>query len=125
MVVLLPRLGLIGAGYALLAGAVTATVVSYCMVLWDLKLAAFILARTLWRPVVGAVAMTATVHYAHPYKFNESTFGGQLTNFLMLGGMAALSYFITVGLCWLSVRKPDGAEALIVRFGLGNIGKSA
>ena len=125
MVALLPRLGLIGAGYALLAGASLAMVLNYGFALRDLKLPMLDLVRELWRPILGAMAMAAVVHTAGPHWPIENSVFGRAAQLALLGALALGSYIIAVGSFWFSAGKPEGAEALVLRIGMRRLRMSA
>ena len=122
MLMLVPKYGEIGAAYALLAGASLAMTVNYYMALHVLKLPLRDFINVLWRPFVGAAMMAAAVRTVGPLWQNE--IGGAI-NILRLATLCAItlaSYLVVVLLCWWVARTPEGAETLIIRFGMSRLG---
>ena len=117
MLVLMPRLGTIGACYALLGGALVAATANYFMVLRELKMSIAELVGVLWRPLVGALAMTAAVAMAGPLWSGKTGADFSLLRLAALSAIACASYVISLLLCWWLASRPEGAESLIIRLG--------
>lgn len=122
MLFLVPSYGTIGAAYALLAGASLAMAVNYMLALRELRLPVADLVRALWRPIVGAAAMAATIVAIGPLWPGENGAAFSALRFAVLCAVAAGSYVVVVLLCWWIARRPEGPESQIIRFGMSRLG---
>lgn len=125
MLVLIPRLGTIGACYSLLGGATLAATVNYFLVVRELKMSIAELVSVLWRPLVGALAMTAVVSSTGPLWPGDAGVAISLLRLAALCAIACGTYVICLLICWWLASRPDGAEAQVIRFGNSRWRKNA
>ena len=111
MLVLVPRLGPIGAAWAILAGASAAMTCNYAMVLRQLTLPFAHLLAVIWRPVLAASVMAVTLIVFASSAWPAMTGVGAATMRLAaMIALGALVYFVTIVACWNLAGKPRGSE---------------
>lgn len=125
MLWLVPELGSVGAAYALLAGATLAMTVNYSLALHELRMSGGDLVAALWRPIAGGGAMAIVVEVTGSMSASDNSLGTAVSSFAITVAIAASSYLAAVLACWWVAKKPEGAEAQIVRFGLSRLGLRA
>ena len=116
MLVLVPRLGSLGAAWAILAGSTAAMALNYTMVLGELQLALSELVGALLRPIVGALAMAGALIFLAAQWPPESGVAGIATQLVVMCLVGAVTYLATVGLCWWCTGRPEGSETQVVAF---------
>jgi lipopolysaccharide exporter len=115
MLLLVPRLGVIGAAWAMLAGALVAAMLNYAMALRELHLRLAQLAAVLWRPTLGALVMAASVASVGSLRYGvESTFGDSVFRLASQVLVGVLTYVGTVLAAWWLCRRPAGAESQVL-----------
>lgn len=118
-----PSLGVIGAAWALLAGAVTAMLLNYALALRELQLATQRVAAILWRPALGAAAAVAAVGVADRVTSPWHAASVPLAWLVAALAAAVAAYALTVLLSWRLAGKPAGAESTVVAFCAGALDK--
>lgn len=114
MLLLIPRLGTIGAAWSLLAGACCAMLVNYIGVLRRLQLSPADLFAQLWRPLLATAAMglamsglSATLRLLpQPWP--------ALASLAALVGLGACTYLTACLALWWLRGKPSGAESILL-----------
>jgi O-antigen/teichoic acid export membrane protein len=107
LVLLIPRFGLLGAGFAVALGLVFDHLLYLAMTLRGLAIALSALLERLWRSALATAAMAAVLLL--------SGLGGQDSTspaLALLGGVTigAAVYIATVSALWALAGRPDGAE---------------
>ena len=111
MLFLIPKFGVIGAAWALLAGACLAMMANFTMVLNELAMSATDLMKVLWRPLVSALVMALVLMVlVQAFGRTEATVGASTLRLLAMIGIGALTYGATVITCWTLTGKPGGTE---------------
>jgi O-antigen/teichoic acid export membrane protein len=107
LLLLIPRFGLLGAGFAVALGMVFDHLLYLAVTLRGFAIAPAALLGRLWRSVLATIAMAAVLLL--------SGFGGQAANpaLALLGGVAigAAVYFAVLLVLWTLAGRPEGAEA--------------
>jgi O-antigen/teichoic acid export membrane protein len=111
MLLLVPKLGPIGAAWAILAGATVAMTSNYIMVLRELSLPLGDLLAVVWRPIVAALVMVLTlIALASSLWPVETGPGLTAMRLAVLIAVGSLSYAATIIGCWYFAGKPRGTE---------------
>jgi len=117
MLALIPRLGPVGAAWAILAGASGAMTANYVMALRELALPFADLFRTLWRPIAGGLSMSGVLLSGTAgFWQTETGFGGTSVRFAGMIAIGAVAYIATVVALWWLAGRPDGAERQVMAF---------
>lgn len=103
-------LGPVGAGWALVLGAVIAFVVHVWLVRRQLSVSIGDILRTLWRPVIGVVLMSAAVLTLEHYWPTETTLIGALIQIAAIAALGGVVYFTTVAALWFLAGRPPETE---------------
>ena len=115
MLLLIPRLGPIGAAWAILVGAFTTMTLNYVMVLRELSLPLADLMAVVWRPFVAALAMTVTLigisNHLWPLETGVGPTAMRLAAMIAAG---AVSYAVTLLVCWRFAGRPQGTELELI-----------
>jgi PST family polysaccharide transporter len=114
IVLLVPELGLIGAGYAVLTASVVGTSINLYLSRRLLAVPTRKLAACFWRPFVAVSAMVA-VELAMLHRWPlEATVGGLLVQTLLFVVAGATVYIGVVMALWLASGKPAGGEQIVL-----------
>ena len=116
MVVLVPRLGAVGAAWAILAGAATAMVVNYVLVTRELKLSVVQLLGALIRPLVAATAMAALVLAISPLVDGGTGPVAAGLRLVVLSAFGLAIYVSCVAVLWFVSGRADGPETRTLAF---------
>ena len=116
MVVLVPRLGAVGAAWAILAGAATAMVVNYVLVKRELKLPVVQLLGALVRPLVAATAMAAFVLAISPLVDGGTGPVAAGLRLLVLSAFGLAVYVSCIAVLWFVSGRADGPETRTLAF---------
>lgn len=113
MLLLVPRLGPVGAAYSILVAAAAAMAVNYGMVLKELAMQFSQVWTVMWRPIVGTLSMAgATTWVRHSLPIIDSLMQAML-NLVILCVVGALTYIAFILTSWHLTGRPDGAETAI------------
>lgn len=116
MVLLVPGMGGVGAGWAILAGATVAMAVNYALVKRRLRIPMRLLLGALVRPLVAALLMAAVVLGVAS---GLETMPGALAagvRLLVLGGCGVAAYLGAIALLWVLAGRAPGAETQALAF---------
>ena len=101
MLFLLPKLGTIGAAWAILAGACAAMTCNYVTVLRELKLSFGRLVAVLWRPILAASAMAAILMIlASNFPPSVTGTGATILRLVAMISLGAMSYAAVIVASW-------------------------
>lgn len=114
MLVLIPRLGTIGAAWSILTGACCAMLANYAGVLRLLHLSLSRLAAPLWRPLLSTGVMGLLMAGIAPTLQHAADPWPALAQLLTLILVGALSYLATTFGLWRLGGRPDGSESLLL-----------
>ena len=116
MLLLVPRLGSIGAAWSILAGASTAMALNYTMVLRELSLSLVELLQALWRPIFGAAMMAVVLGATAGLWPADTGAASTALRLSVMSALGALCYLVTVVACWSVGGRPQGAEMQVIAF---------
>lgn len=123
MLWLVPQMKVLGAAWAVLAGAGAAMLTNYAMVLRELNLALPQLLAAFWRPLAACAAMTAVVVTIGTHPPEQATAIDVAWRLAGLCSAAFVSYVAAVMACWLLARKPAGPEQQLAQLAAERFGR--
>jgi O-antigen/teichoic acid export membrane protein len=114
MALLLPRMGLVGAGWAFLIAASVTLPVQLSILNWALGMAPILWLRRVWRPVAAATAMhLAVTALMIALPAAGTGIESALQAAVVIGG-GALCYVVVVLVLWWLAGRPAGPERLLI-----------
>jgi O-antigen/teichoic acid export membrane protein len=114
MTLLLPRMGLVGAGWAFLITASVTLPLQLLMLNWVMGIGPIYWLRRVWRPVAAATAMHLLVTATQIAAPAAETVGERMLELLLVIGVGVVSYVTVVLGLWLLARRPPGPEQVII-----------
>jgi lipopolysaccharide exporter len=116
MLAMRPELGLVGAGYAVLATSLLCTPMYLHQMKRCLGVSPMLFLRALRRPLVGSVVLIVAVRGLLP-RFDASMGFATTATWLIVGAIVAvIAYSATVLALWSWASRPRGAESIAVDF---------
>ena len=115
LLLMVPRFGLTGAAVALICTAMLAAPVNYAIALRLLTLHPSTLVPVLWRPIVAALVVAATLLAVFPHAAVRPSSIQNLRPMMAAISLGAIIYASVAGGLWIMAGRPDGAEHWIIK----------
>jgi O-antigen/teichoic acid export membrane protein len=113
MILLSPKLGIVGAAYASALASAVSLPVTLTMVLSEIRAGVVDFVRPVWRPVVGSGVMFFALRQ---FELPAAPHTLQLIATLLTAAAAGfVVYALVVLACWLAAGRPDSTETTVLR----------
>lgn len=114
LALLVPRLGAIGAAYAVLFAAGLQIPIGFVVLCRTINLSAAVLTGAMWRPLVSAILMTVTIAEARTWLSGQGMMDP--AQLMILAPLGVAVYAVTLITLWMLAGRPSGGEQMLLPF---------
>jgi lipopolysaccharide exporter len=113
---MMPAWGVVGAAWAIFAGATAAAIINYVILVRELPVTPLQIVSVVWRSLAGMIGMALAIAATRLFEFDiESRIAAGFARLITESLAGLIGYVTVVYVAWRACGKPDTAEAQAMR----------